>query len=1226
MHVRLPAVGEVDDGSVARDLMQPAADIVVISAHDTELRQFAEAHARRAGAAPSLTLTNFRALGHPLSVDLYAERTLAGARLVVLRLLGGPAYWPHGLERLKEWSRTVPGAVLALVPGDQTWDEDFAAQGNFGIAQTRLLWRYLSEGGPQNVSCALDVLTARLAGGTPPEPDPPSVMPLAGFVGDARPGPADAVLVVYRSLVQACDLAPVDALREALSRRGLSLLPVFVSSLKHEAPRAFLHEVIDAYRPAVVVNATAFAADTADVFGDIPVLQVAFAGMGRDAWAGSLRGLNPPDLAMHVVMPELDGRIIVGPVAFKTAIGGGAGGPSLLVPEPDLVEAAAARAAALVRLRRTRPGERRVAVILANYPNRDGRLANGVGLDTPQSCVDALLAMKRAGYRVDDAPETAAALMARLTAGPTNAIGRTIGGDVVTWPLAAYREALGRLSPALREAIAARWGDPADDPHARGGDMVLALHRLGHVAVGIQPSRGYDIDPAATFHDPDLVPPHRYVATYLWLRHVFDAHALVHFGKHGNLEWLPGKSTGLSSDCWPAALVGPLPHVYPFIVNDPGEGVQAKRRTAAVIVDHLTPPLARAGLHGDLARLETLSDEYALAVDLDPRRADRLAADIAGFAGSLKLDADIGLDAAAPLDEQVRRIDAHLCDLKEMQIRDGLHVFGASPEGELRTDLALAIARVPRPGDGEEAGSLTRALATDLGLGTFDPLARTFAEIHDGPRPAALAAVSARPWRSHGDTVDRLEILARRLVSGEMACPPEWRRSGAVLGWLRRDLLPMLDGCGRAETASLLAALDGRHVPPGPSGAPSRGRPDVLPTGRNFYAVDPRGVPTEAAWAIGRAGAEQLVARHWRDHGEWLRTLVLSAWGTANMRTGGDDVAQALALIGCRPRWEAASGRVTGFEIVPLSELRRPRVDVTFRVSGLFRDAFPGQMDLVDSAVRAVAALDEDEDANPLAAQARRERTEMLAAGVPDAEAMQGAATRVFGARPGAYGAGLQALVDEGAWDSRADFAAAYVAWGGHAYGGSRRGEAARDLLTRRLARAQAVLQAQDNREHDILDSDDYYQFMGGAHAGIETFGGRAPVVYHTDTSHPGEPLVRTLEEEISRVVRGRAANPKWIAGVMRHGYKGAFELAATLDYLFAFAATTRAVRSHHFDQLHAAYLADEAVRAFIGEANPAALREMAERFAEAIRRGLWQPQSNSAVDLINTLQQDKSP
>nr|MDJ0826235.1 cobaltochelatase subunit CobN [Rhodobacter sp.] len=424
---------------------------------------------------------------------------------------------------------------------------------------------------------------------------------------------------------------------------------------------------------------------------------------------------------------------------------------------------------------------------------------------------------------------------------------------------------------------------------------------------------------------------------------------------------------------------------------------------------------------------------------------------------------------------------------------------------------------------------------------------------------------------------------------------------------LTGEILPALRACGPGEGAGLLTALAGHFVAPGPSGAPTRGRPDTLPTGRNFFSVDSRAVPTQTAWALGWKSANLLIDKHLQTHGDWPRTMLITAWGTANMRTGGDDIAQALALMGVKPQWDAASRRVTGFEIIPATALGRPRVDVTLRISGFFRDAFPAQIALIDSAARAVMALDEPEDINPAAARAARENS----------------TARVFGSKPGAYGAGLQAMIDERLWSDKKDLAEAYLEWGSYAYGQDEDGRRDRAALERRLSQTEAIVQNQDNREHDILDSDDYYQFEGGAAAAVATLQGRDRPIYHNDHSRPERPVIRTLDDEIGRVVRARAVNPKWIDGVKRHGYKGAFEIAATVDYLFAFAATTGAVRGHHFDLVEAAYLEDDATRDFLADANPAALKEIAERLSEAIERGLWTPRSNSARARIEALRCD---
>ena len=768
------------------------------------------------------------------------------------------------------------------------------------------------------------------------------------------------------------------------------------------------------------------------------------------------------------------------------------------------------------------------------------------------------------------------------------------------------------LPASLQNAVTARWGKAEADPNfvpgeVHCGDFFLAALRFGNVAVMVQPARGYNIDPAASYHDPALVPPHNYLAAYAWLREQFRADAVVQMGKHGNLEWLPGKGTALSADCFPEAALGPLPHLYPFIVNDPGEGTQAKRRAQAVVIDHLTPPLTRAGSHGPLARLERLVDEYYEAATIDPRRLKVLRDELVALLRSTGLDEDCGIGADEPIPAALKKLDNHLCELKELQIKDGLHVFGRSPDGGLLADLLVAIARAPR-GSAPEQASLLRALADDLALG-FDPLDGALGDPWLGPRPEVLESDGV--WRTTGDTVERLEGLASALVSGARVADHSWTRTAAVLDWIAATLRPAVTASGAAEMNGLLRGLDGRFVPPGPSGAPSRGRPEVLPTGRNFYSVDSRALPTPAAWLLGWKSASLLLERHRQDHGAWPVSIALSAWGTSCMRTGGDDIAQALALIGARPRWDESSRRVIGFEILPASLLDRPRVDVTLRVSGFFRDAFPALIDLFDSASRAVAELDEPEAVNPLAARVRADAETFMAGGADAREAKRRAGFRVFGSKPGAYGAGLQALIDEKGWDTAADLARAYLAWGGYAYGNGAQGAAERTLFEARLSGVQAVVQNQDNREHDLLDSDDYYQFEGGMAAAVRSLSGKAPVVYHGDHALPERPRIRTLAEEIARVVRGRAANPKWIAGVMRHGYKGAFEIAATVDYLFAFAATTNAVKDHHFDALFDAYLGDAAVHDFIAEANPAALGEIEDRFAEALARGLWTPRRN---------------
>jgi cobaltochelatase CobN len=1151
-----------------------------------------------------------------MSVDLHIDACASKAKLVVARVLGGASYWKYGFEQYAARLADA-GVAFAALPGDDKPDPDLRLFSTVSDQDYDALWAYLVEGGPKNAVNFLSYCQYMIAQAPAPQAAEPLLRAGVYWPGDGISDLSAAQahwtqdapivpVIFYRALVQGAGLNPINRMVKALRLAGLNPLPIFVASLKDPISVATLDQLFQAAPPAVILNCTSFAVGnphgdsspnnplTAVSARQAPVLQVALAASTEASWEEGLNGLSARDIAMNVALPEVDGRILSRAISFK---GEAFFDEATECPiatykaRGDRVTFVAALAANWASLRRTAPAQRQVALILANYPNKDGRLANGVGLDTPASAVHALALLQQAGYDVKNAPETSAELMEQIMAGPTNWLtDRATRTGGVLLPIADYMAHYQTLPYELRAQLEERWGAPESDPFfdPNDGGFKLSILRFGNVTLGLQPARGYNIDPVETYHSPDLIPPHNYLAFYFWIRHHQKAQATVHMGKHGNLEWLPGKALALSDSCLPEAILGPMPHVYPFIVNDPGEGTQAKRRAQAVIIDHLTPPLTRAETYGPLRDLEALVDEYYEAAGIDPRRIEHLRREILTLTAASGLDKDIGFEGHETGD--LAKLDAYLCELKEAQIRDGLHIFGQTPEGVQLRDLTIALARIPRgSGQGADA-SLLRAMAGDLALG-FDPLDCDLAAPWSGDKPAPLSDITAERWRSTGDTVERLELLAQALIDGTHDAPG--RQSAQVMAHIRQNISPNVAACGPMEAQGLLTALDGKFVPPAPSGAPTRGRLDVLPTGRNFYSVDSRAVPTPTAWALGWKSANLLIDKHLQDHGDWPRALLLTAWGTANMRTGGDDIAQCLALMGVKPKWDSANRRVTGFEVIPASTLGRPRVDVTLRISGFFRDAFPGLIDLVDSAVRAVLALDEPEDVNPAKSN--------------------GAGARVYGSKPGAYGAGLQALIDERIWDSQADFGKAYLEWGSYAYGKGRQGARDRSGFETRLGQVDAIVQNQDNREHDLLDSDDYYQFEGGAAAAVQSLQGQARPIYHNDHSRPERPLIRSLDDEMARVIRSRVLNPKWIDGVKRHGYKGAFEIAATVDYMFAFAATTGAVKSHHFDAIEAAFLEDDDTRDFIAEANAPALREIAQRLQEAIDRDLWQPRSNSA-------------
>ncbi|MEG4028347.1 MULTISPECIES: cobaltochelatase subunit CobN [unclassified Microcoleus] len=1282
-------------------IQQTPAPIVFISAADTDIQTLAAAASKMPAEFPKLRAVNLLQLQQQLTIDTYAEEVLERAEVIILRLLGGRSYWSYGLEILRETVQKT-NASLIVMPGEDSPDPDLISHSNVSLSAVNKLWRYFTEGGVQNFVNALKFAadTCLKTAYNPPLPQTVSRVGIYEWGGEAgacfatlqpdsyppkspltsgtlktyssplikggwggspgletlpkghgeagQGGTAPTVgILFYRAHYLSGNLAPIDALCQALTERNLVPVPVFVSSLREPDLQI---ELLEYFQPKesepiqLLLNTTSFAVSGFSSQEpeqnslkslDVPVLQAIFSGGGLGQWATELQGLSPRDVAMNVALPEVDGKIITRAVSFKAVqtwnseletdvVGYLAAG--------DRISFVADLTANWVKMKQTPATNRRIAIILANYPTRNARLANGVGLDTPASCVEILKAMQQAGYQIENIPASGNELIELLTSGVTNdPEGRELRPVHQSLDLAEYEEYFATLPQEVQDGICKRWGIPgsyAQDFISNNTSFPIPGIQFGNVFVGIQPSRGYELDPALNYHAPDLEPTHNYLAYYYWLREKFGIDAIIHAGKHGNLEWLPGKSIALSNKCYPEVALGALPNFYPFIVNDPGEGSQAKRRSQAVIIDHLTPPMTRAELYGPLQQLETLIDEYCEAQSLDPSRLPMIRDRILALTNKENLDKDLGIQLnKSEFTEFITRTDGYLCELKESQIRDGLHIFGQCPEGRQLRDLIIAIARHPTNG----RSGLTRALAEDSGY-DFDPL--------------TCDPISIIQHRTAGDLTAELEQKATELVDNLIENIRVHPRSSAVkniqlgeatqqeLDWISNYLLPSLLQTDQ-EITNLLRGLDGRHIPSGASGAPTRGRPDVLPTGRNFYSVDIRAIPTETAWRVGRVAAETLIERYTQENGEYPKTLGLSVWGTSTMRTGGDDIAEALALIGVQPVWDGPSRRVVDFEILPVSVLGRPRVDVTLRISGFFRDAFFNLIDLFDSAVKAVADLDESPENNPLAAQVQAEIQYWESTGLSQEEAQGRSQFRVFGSKPGAYGAGLQGIIEAQNWTDDSDLAKAYINWSSYAYTSSSSsnlpgdvagvkqsewGCSAPEAFEKRLGQMQIVLQNQDNREHDILDSDDYYQFQGGMTAAIRNLQGKNPETYFGDNSIPENPKVRQLREEIARVYRSRAVNPKWIEGAMRHGYKGAFEIAATVDFLFAYDATANCVEDFMYEGIAEAYIFDEKVQTFIQENNPWALRDMAERLLEARQRGLWQSANQDTLDKLRSI------
>ena len=1189
---------------------QPAAAAVFLSSADTDLTALAsvlDQNPQPLGEGKEIRGLNLAALQHPAVLDHYIRTSLAETQLIAVRLLGGRGHWSYGLEQLQAWAEQQPQRQLMVLAG--TADEDAAllplgtVQEPVGLACSQAL----REGGLLNWSAVLACWQQLINSG---EAQPPQLQPLA----DPQPHDwrqekgARVGVVLYRAWFQAGDLALADALLAALREAGLAPRALWLSSLRDNAVQQGVRDLLQREQVQAVICTTSFASVEFNDAGlgaplwealAVPVLQLLCSTQSRQSWQESSLGLTPLDLTLQIALPELDGRITTRVGAFKemrSSDGRLATALQHYAPEPERLAWVAELVAGWCRLRATAPCDRRLALVLANYPTRNSRLANGVGLDTPASAAQMLHWLADEGYSLGyvDLPPDGDALIKLLLAGRTNDPESSHHVAMSHLPLQNYEEWFATLPQASRQTLEERWGPATADPQLEPEGFPIQGLRFGHVVVLIQPQRGYDRDPSLSYHAPDLPPTHAYLAQYLWLRQSMGVQLVCHVGKHGNLEWLPGKGLGLSSGCYPEWALGPLPHVYPFIVNDPGEGSQAKRRSQAVILDHLTPPLARAGLYGDLRTLEALIDEYWEAVQLGSSRSVGLRESVLQQLTDLALpDVVLGAETGDPLDAA----DGYLCELKEAQVRTGLHRYGSLPEETALAELLSCLARPPQ----SDGLGLTQALARDAGL-DLDPWADAEeAQLSDTDTQRLLACGVSQPRRV-GDAVAWLEEQALVVCDGLLktgSAPASGSHTEAVIERLRTGLVANLQRCGLAEKEGFLKAMAGGRIAAGPSGAPTRGRPDLLPTGRNFYSVDLRGVPTEAAWDLGRRSAELLLDQHLMEEGEPLLHLALSVWGTSTMRNGGEDIAQALALLGVRPVWDGPSRRLVDLELIPLNQLGRPRVDVTLRISGLFRDAFPQLVAWMNRATALVAAADEPASENPLAAASQRD----------------GHCWRVYGSAPGAYGAGLQGLIDSGEWENRNDLAEAYLNWSswryeglGGADGGSSRLAIASDRsgFEERLKAVQVVLHNQDNREHDLLDSDDYYQFQGGLSAAVESLQGQAPQLWFGDHSRQQRPRLHRLEREFDKVLRSRVLNPRWIEGMQQHGYKGGFEMAASLDYLFAYDASTGRVPDWSYGAICEQWLHDPQVLAFLKQSNPWALRDMAERLLEAHHRQLW--------------------
>ena len=1238
----------------------------------------------------------------------------SNAGVVVLRLLGGKRAMPDTFDALVRHCRSE-GIPLIACPGHQEWDEDLVTACTVPAVEVDTVFSYLMQGGVQNFQ-NLFLFLSDTYFGTGHGHEAPAPLPWEGIY---HPDVADGIdvdafiaekfqperpsigILFYRAHWMSGNLLPIDALIRSLEAKGANVLPVYAFSLKHSpegdgiANRAFteylagpdgkprvqcivntmgmsMGEIVEGRPPLTSPpqggnTRGGWSVDYLDNL-NVPMVQAIVSTGTEEDWLESDLGLGPIDTAMSVALPEFDGRLISVPISFKEEVptvpspsGGGLGWgrPLRYVPRDDRVELVARLAIKQARLGMKPNSEKKIAVILSNYPTKDARIGNAVGLDTPNSAVLVLNALKDAGYKVTDIPETGDELVHRIIERCSNDRDslteeqlRLAAGHVTTRQ---YADWFATFPDDVAEELSRDWGEPPGQvyrteivPSPSGGGLgwgqprpalAIAGIDLGNVFVGLQPPRGFGENPIAIYHSPDMAPTHHYIAYYRWVRDVFGADAILHLGKHGTLEWLPGKGIGLSPSCYPEVALDDVPLFYPFIINDPGEGSQAKRRAHATIVDHLIPAMTTADSYGDIARIEQLMDEHYQCQTLDPSKLPLLETQIWEMVQQAELHRDLDIESR-PEDfgEFILEIDGYLCELKDAQIKDGLHILGDVPQGEQLVGLLCALTRLDISG----VPSLRRSVAEALGL----DYARLTDDLGEPLRPCVIASLRQynpdSTLRTNGDAIECVELLCRQLyremlergfnaadaapvVSSVLGAPD--RQTQSVLEYVADTVYPALMRTPD-EIGNLLRGMEGKYVPPGPSGAPTRGMANILPTGRNFYSVDPKTIPSPAAWETGKQLAQSLLDKYQEEEGAYPEMVGLVVWGTSAMRTHGDDIAQILHLLGVRPKWQAESRRVLGIEAIPLAELGRPRIDVTVRISGFFRDAFPNLINLLDQAVELAASLDESPENNYIVKHLREDLSRPEERPHPNPlpegegthdERRNRSLYRIFGSKPGTYGAGILPVLDERNWETVQDLAEVYTAWGGYAYTQEEHGVHARDQFRQRFSQIVVAAKNQDTREHDIFDSDDYMQYHGGMIATVRALTGRSPRQFFGDSADPSRARNRDLQDEARRVFRSRVVNPKWIDSMKRHGYKGAFELAATVDYMFGYDATAQVIEDWMYEDVTESYVFDPDTQRFFQQSNPWALKGVVERLLEAIERGLWE---NPPPEMRERLQQ----
>ncbi len=954
----------------------------------------------------------------------------------------------------------------------------------------------------------------------------------------------------------------------------------------------------------------------------VPVIQAMSTFNSLEGWRSSIKGLDSMSLANSIFHPEFDGQLISAPVAYTQSVKDTVGERLVFLPIEERADKICRLALNWAALRRKAPGEKKLAVILHNMPPRNDMIGCAFGLDTPQSVWNLVEALKGEGVHTEYDFADGAEIINRIIAGVSNdtrwlSVEKLLERSIDSIDGEVYREWFSRLGTPVREKMKADWGDPPGEFMVHEDRLPVPGIRNGNIFIGLQPARGFEEKAEEVYHNTDIVPPHQYIAFYRWVKQVFKADAIVHVGTHGTLEWLPGKETGLSPDCYPDIAIDDIPHLYPYIIDVPGEGIQVKRRSYGIILDHMIPSLTSSGVYDETGEMDDLIRQYYQARLGDEGKLKDLREEILETAIRHNFLKDLGIgaeDLSKDFPAFLSRLHGWVEEIKNSLIKDGLHVFGEPPREERLVNLMGALLRLPNA----EVPALPEAVCAMLGMeygrlkdlpeavdsdgktnymkldNVEEKVREVLGLLYDaGFDPARLDGVIRKAFDGSGGTAaqEGYAVANARMVQ--------------VLQFACETVKPKL--CGITdEIRYFIEGVRGGFVPPGGSGCPTRGKVSILPTGRNFYSVDPAAIPTRMAWNVGVRLGDGLLQRFLKDEGRYPENVVMVVYGGETMKTCGDDIAEVLYLMGIKPKWLGKSDRVTGLEVIPTESLGRPRIDVTLRITGLFRDTFPNIIELVEEAVQLAASQEEDGEVNYLRRNIRKDFEELKNKGLSEEEATGQAGLRIFGCPPGTYGAGVDILINSRNWKDSGDLGEIYTTWGGHAYGRRVHSLKVREVFARRLAVADATVKNESSMEIDMLESDDFYNYHGGLIAAVKTHSGKMPKAYSGDSSDPSRTKIKNVNEETARIMRARILNPKWFEGLKRHGYKGAQEIAAMVDIVFGWDATSEVVEDWMYDKITENYLLNDERREWIKSVNSWAVQSMAERLLEASQRGMW--------------------